>query len=342
MAQDMTEPVTEMLEKGLTIMRAENETQQAMAVQKPRDIAKLASAAIEELRAFPEFAKKSYYSIPYRDKETGRSVAVEGPSIKAANALVRHWGNNASGFRVVGADEERIMVQGVFLDYETNMRRTAEMSVSRKFKSKEGKVYFLDATRLNMAIQAGGSKAVRNAILNALPAGLVEGYFAEAKRIVSKGGKVDPAPASPEDLQAVMARLVKSFEGLGVEQPEIAAYVGRHPELETEDAVVAHLQGVLNALEEGATSIDEVFAVSGTEEPITQPQATAARTAPGAGKQAQQPLKGQLPPSVPPDGREMKSRRKGPCESCKTEIREGDAIVYFANRGRAAHRTHFA
>lgn len=249
-AQGPAPAVVELMERGMTIVRAENESQMSMAVQKPRIVQNLANAALAELRAFPEFAKKSYYSIPYKNAEGGTTL-VEGPSIKAANALVRHWGNNASGFRVVSVDEERILIQGVFLDYETNMRRTAEISVNRKFKTRDGKTIILDVKRLEMAIQAGGSKAVRNAILNALPAGLVEGYFAEAKRIVSKGGKSDPAPATPEDIAEVREGIFKAFEGMQISRDEIVSYIGRHPEMETEEAVVAHLQGALNAIAEG-------------------------------------------------------------------------------------------
>ena len=337
MVENMTEPVVEMMQQGMTIMRAENETQQAMAVQRPRDVRDLTKRAIDELRAFPEFAKKAYYSIPFRDKETGETKPVEGPSIKAANALVRHWGNNASGFRVVGADEDRILVQGVFLDYETNMRRSAEMSVSRKFKSKKGETYSLDVRRLDMAIQAGGSKAVRNAILNALPAGLVEGYFAEAKRIVAKGGKVDEAPATPEDIAEVREKIFTAFATLTVERQEVVAYISRHPELETEEAVVAHLQGVLNAIEDGQTTVDEVFAI-GQETPITQPQA---RTTPVSGKPGQVATKPGLP-AFPAGLKEMASKREGKCQTCGKEIALGEKIGYDPKIGRAHHRSHFA
>lgn len=340
MTQEMTDSVVNMLEQGMTIMRAENETQQSMAVQKPRELAKLVNAAIDELRAFPDFAKKAFYSIPYKDRETGGTTYVEGLSIKAANALVRHWGNNASGFRVVGADADRIMVQGVFLDYETNMRRTAEISVSRKFKSREGKTYELDVTRLNMAIQAGGSKAVRNAILNAMPVGFTDGYFAEAKRIILKGGKTDTAPITPEDIKSAMDGIFKAFEGQQVSRAEVANYISRHPELDSEEGVVTHLQGILNAIAEGATTIEEAFAV-GQQAPIGQPAATTKAT--GSTKTAQDAKKGQNPP-VPAGTREMASKRESKCDfsGCGKDILVGQKIVYDPNKGRASHREHYA
>lgn len=342
MGTDVSQEVVNLMEQGMTIMRAENETQQSMAIQKPRDLARLVNAAIEELRAFPDFAKKAYYSIPYKDYTTtpASTVMVEGLGIKAANALVRHWGNNASGFRVVGADEDRIMVQGVFLDYETNMRRTAEISVSRKAKKRDGSTYELDVTRLNMAIQSGGSKAVRNAILNAMPVGFTDGYFAEAKRIVLKGGKTDTAPVTPEDIKSAMEGIFKAFAGQQVERAEVANYISRHPELDSEEGVVTHLQGVLNALAEGATTIEQVFSV-GPESPISQPMAS--KTSVGSGKQGQDAPKAQKPP-VPAGMREMTSRRESKCEfaGCGKDILISQKILYSAERGRAAHREHYA
>jgi hypothetical protein len=340
MAGEMTEPVVEMLQQGLTIMRAENETQQAMAVQRPREIQKLAQAAIEELRAFPAFAKRAYYSIPYKKRGEDGSYSteiVEGLSIKAANALVRHWGNNASGFRVVGADEDRILIQGVFLDYETNMRRTTEQSVNRKFVTKDKKTITLDIKRLEMAIQAGGSKAVRNAITNSLPAGLLEGYFAEAKRIVAKGGRVDTEPITPQDIADVREKIFTAFARLTVEREEVVSYISRHPELETEEAVVGHLQGVLNAIEDGQTTVDDVFSV-GQETPITQPQAKAA---PGSAQGAAGARPAALPP-FPAGLKEMDSKRASKCETCKKDIALGERIGYDPKIGRAHHRSHYA
>lgn len=337
MTTEMTEIVTDMMQQGMTIMRAENETQQSMAIQKPRNIEQLAQAAIAELRAFPEFAKKAYYSIPFKNRDGGTDI-VEGLTIKAANALVRHWGNNASGFRVVGADEDRILIQGVFLDYETNMRRTTEQSVNRKFVTKEKKTIILDVKRLEMSIQAGGSKAVRNAITNALPVGLLEGYFAEAKRIVAKGGKVDASPASPEDIAEVRERLFKTFEAQQVSREEVVSYISRHPELESEEEVVAHLQGALNSIAEGGLSIEDMFA-TGQEPPISQPKATTSPA--GSGKQGQEAPKTQKPP-VPAGTREMVSKRESKCETCKKDILIGMKIVYDPQKGRGYHREHFA
>ena len=335
----MTEPVVDMMKQGLAVMRVENETLQAMAIQRPRDIAKLAKSAIDELRAFPEFAKRAYYSIPYKDRNSASGTTmVEGPSIKAANAILRHWGNNSSGFRIVGSDEERIHVQGVFVDHETGMRRTAEISVPRmaRASAKDGKpayYYPLAADRLNMAVQAAGSKAVRNAALNALPIGLVEAYFAEAKKIAGRGGKVYDGPAKQEDISGTQETLLKSFETLGVERSEVAGLINRNTEIcSDEEATNAFLQGILTALQEGQTTIEEVFTVPTSEQPMTEPQ-----------RKAQEPAK-EAPNAQarPTDWKRMKAAYKGKCATCKLDITKGDDILYNGKAKETHHVKHFA
>jgi hypothetical protein len=321
-------PVLELMEQGLTVMRAENENLQAMAIQRPRDVRKLTLAAIDEIRAFPQFAAKAYYSIPYKDRSGGeeKTVMVEGPGIKAANALVRHWGNNSSGFRIVGADEERILIQGVFIDHETGMRRTAEISVSRKARKRDGTYYFLAADRLNIALQAGGSKAVRNAILNALPFGLVDGYFAEAKRIAARGGKIEAPADSATDTAQIMAQMeqcIATLEGLGVERTEVLDYINRHPELKNEEAVTAHLVGLLNGLEEGQVTVEEVFTVP--EQPIGVPQRASAQ-----GIEPVKPLASAAAPAapaLPKDRKRLQAKFDGAtCPACKKQMKKSQWI----------------
>lgn len=322
-------PVLELMEQGQTILRIENENMQAMAIQKPRDMERLTKAAVSELRAFPQYAAKMYYSIPYKDRSGGveKTVMVEGPSIKAANALARNWGNNSKGWRIMGADEERINIQGVFIDHETGSRTTAEISVSRKARKRDGSYYTLAADRLNIAIQAGGSKAVRNAINNALPIGLVEGYFAEAKAIAARGGKLASIESPATDVALIVAEIEKSlnkFEGLGVARDEVNLYIGRHPELDTEEAVSAHLVGLLTALDEGQTTVEAVF--TAPEEPIAEPQRASAPAAsapaPAAKPPAQPPAKRTLPPVK--DRRRMQAKLEGStCGHCKNKIKQG-------------------
>lgn len=311
----------------------------AFAMKKPRDPIAAIDSAIAQLRAMPQFAKKAYYSIPFSNKDGSKTI-VEGPSIKAATALSGCWGNNVEGAFIGEETDDYIDVSGYFFDFETGKLTIRPLRVSKTYKTEKGEVKPWRKDMLDKQIAAGVSKAVRNADLNGLPAGMIAEYFAEAKRIVAKGGKVDTEPVTPEDIKGAMEGIFQAFERLTVERREVADYIARMPELDSEEAVVAHLQGVLNSIEDGQTTVDQVFTVG--EAPITQPQATTvAKGAPEADRLAQRAAKPTLPP-LPAKLRIMASNRQSICETCKKKILVGQNIGYDASIGRAHHREHFA
>jgi hypothetical protein len=257
---EMTSPVVAMMEQGMRVMRAENDTQQSMAVARPRDEEKVEETCLRELEQYPQYAAKMYYVIPYKDRSDGveKTVNVEGPSIKAANVLLRRWGNSAAGFRITGGDAENIQVAGVCLDYETNVRRTAELKVSRlAWNKKAGKMLPLRDDRLTMAIAAAGSKVERNAIFKILPFGLIERFTAKAKEIAASGRK-NPKDAVVPIAQR-MAKMYATFLSLGVDKKVVDGYLAEHHELESDEQVVGHMIGVFNAINDGEVPVEEVF-----------------------------------------------------------------------------------
>lgn len=251
-------PVADLVVQGLRVVKIENDTQQLIATQRPRDEAKLYKAAALELSLSPEFAKTAYYSIPYKDKATGGTTMVEGPSIKAAMALARRWGNCSNGARIVDETDERLTVEGVFMDYETNVRTLRTVSVAKSgYSSATKSTYRLREDKLNIAIQAGMSKAVRNAILSSLPASLVESYMAEAKKLAAGGGK--KAPGAPAETPAArVKKATAAFVKLGVPEQKVEDYIGGLS-FETDDEVLAHLQGLYNSIKDGQANLQEVF-----------------------------------------------------------------------------------
>jgi hypothetical protein len=247
-----------MIEQGLTVMRVENESQQKMAVMKPRDEAVVYSGALKELELAPEFAKRAWYAIPYKDGD--KVVNVEGPSIKAAMALARRWGNCANGGRVVENLDDRIIVEGVFLDYETNLRTMRTVSVAKRFWSKKtNSVIPLRDDRLNMAIQSGMSKAIRNAILSSIPASLVDAYVAHAKKVAAAALKGNVAPgAKPKTAKEQIEASIRWFVAQGAADKSVREYLDGLG-METDDDILTHIIGLGTAIRDGQTNIEEVF-----------------------------------------------------------------------------------
>ena len=254
-----TEKAVTIVDDGLRALSAEMRSQRALALEKPRSEKKVIEAALEELRAFPEFAKAAYYSIPYKDPETGEKKPVEGPSVKASRAMMRRWGNCATASRIMDETDDRYQVEGLFVDFETNtiFRRTVSVSKSYIPKSTRTKTPLRD-DRLTMALQSGMSKGERNATLAGLPVAFVETYVAEAKRIAASG-KV----AGSKKVQTVAERytwLRESFLKYGVKAETLMEHVDEHVgDNASDEQRIAYMIGLYNSVRDGQVKLDEVF-----------------------------------------------------------------------------------
>ncbi len=252
------------------LMRAEDEIRHDLALKTPRKEGHVISACLDELDRFPEFASKSYYSIPYKDGDGGTTF-IEGPSIKAAMAMARRWGNCVNGARIFEDTADRIVVEGLFRDYETNTTTVRHISVPKEVWSKKmQRVTRLREDRLNIAIQAGMSKAVRNAILASLPVSFVDSYFKKSKEIAAgstltekKGG--NGRQKAPVTLQDRLGKAITAFVSAGASQPEIEAYIANlKAQQASDEEIIQHFIGLWNAVKDGMLPIEEAFKMAET------------------------------------------------------------------------------
>lgn len=247
--------VAEKIREGAVVMKVENESQASLALQKPRDVAVAVDKAITEMVAFPEMAETAYYSIPYAERKgSDKKVFVEGLSINGALSLGRYWGNCATACRYVDETEDKVLVEGVFLDYETNFRVMRQVAVSKMKKYSSGQVYWLSDDKLSQAIGAGMSKAQRNAILAGIPDLIKQKYFLKAKELTAKQIKKAPKKGEKEPLQV----LLENLAGYGVTEEMLEGYFEK-PKKEYREEERLKMQGILNALRDKITTVDAIF-----------------------------------------------------------------------------------
>lgn len=235
------------------------ETLLERAMRYPRDIKRVKESAWAELEFVPELAARSYYSIPYNQGKQNET-RVEGPSIKAAMTLARNWGNCFNQGRIHTEEKSAFIVQGVFIDLQTNSQMIREIRVSKFYKPRGGQgVVPLNADMLRNAIQAGISKAVRNATLAALPDWLVQGYFNYAKHLV-----VNPPKGTEQATLSLQDRILKGKQMLAktfkINVADIENYIADNAEQFVDDAsLLIHLQGLYSSFSEGHVNPGEVF-----------------------------------------------------------------------------------
>lgn len=296
-------PTAEILEVGgnIAAFKAEQETQNSIALAHPRNMRAALEEALAELEIVPDYACKAFYVIPYKDRSSGelKIVNVEGPSIKAAITLARCWKNNSQGWRVKDQTTERIEVEGVYVDHQSNTRVVRTKTVSRFYIKKGGKEKVaLREDALSKAIAAAGSKAVRDAILAGVPVWYSDSYYKKSRAIAAQtiGGKANTTKTPqtyPEKLAWVLAQLKKK----GVTDDQFKKYIAGLEEHKTEDERIADLVGLVNAIKDGQAKVEEVFgeqpeggkhydnpAMSKPDESKAKEQAAAEKTAAPADK----------------------------------------------------------
>ncbi len=123
-----------------------------------------------------------YYRFPVKDK--GRTVYVEGPSIKLANDIARIYGNCEVDTRVQDSGEVWI-IYARFTDYESGFVMTRPFQQRKSQSSLRG-----DADRArDIAFQIGVSKAIRNVVVNSLQTMADYGFREARNALVVQIGK---------------------------------------------------------------------------------------------------------------------------------------------------------
>jgi hypothetical protein len=243
-------------------LSVEMKSQRDAALARPRNEESVFAAAMKELAAFPQFAEEAFYSIPFKDKD-GKVALVEGPSVKASRALARRWGNCTTASRIVADLGDSYDVEGVFVDYETNFVTRRIVPVKKVYIAKATKLPVpLREDRLTMAVQAGMSKAERNAALAGLPVYLVEAYFAEAKRIAGQKGKKENLTV--EQRFGILYDLFK--KSFGIERERLQAFLDKTFAADANpDEVLGTLKGIYNALKDGQATVDDLLGEASAE-----------------------------------------------------------------------------
>lgn len=186
-----------------------------------------------------------FYRFPVKNRKKGTTDWIEGPSIKLANDLARIYGNCDVDVRVIDIGKEWI-IYARFTDFETGY------SLTRPFQQQKGGSKMGgddDARRLDIALQIGVSKAIRNVVVNALQTFADHSFEAARNSLVDRIGK---------DLQGWTARTVKGISNLGVPLDRVEFVVGRASKDWTAPDV-AMVIAMMKAIADGMATIEETF-----------------------------------------------------------------------------------
>lgn len=185
-----------------------------------------------------------YYRIPFKDKRTGKTTWVEGPSIKLANDVARLYGSCDVDQWVSGEGLDYWEFTARFIDLESGFALTRVFR-QRKDAAKVGS----DAGRnAEIGFAIGASKAIRNVITNALQT-FSDFAFEEARgALVEQIGK---------DIDRWRAKVSERI-GAIVDIRRVEAVVGR-PAKDWLAPDIAMVAAIGKTIKDGMATVDESF-----------------------------------------------------------------------------------
>ena len=262
----------------------------ARKVEAPRDESKV----LAKITTYAAAAGENwFYRWPVKNRRRGGTDIVEGLSIKGANTVARLFGNCMIDTRVFDTGRT-FTIYAKFSDLETGF------SLVRPFQQDKGGAKLGgedDARRLDMALQIGVSKAIRNVVTNALETFATFALEKAQANLVGRVGK---------DLAKYRARLAQKFSDMGIDIKRVEATAGR-PLADWLAPDVARIIAEVRAVDDGMASADDTWPLPAPPEPrrnVTDAQPPATSDAPEqptahtGGLPIEDP-----PPPPPPDWR---------------------------------------
>ena len=220
---------------------AEVDQQITTAKRYPRVLSKVRDKVFELATIDKETAEKCWYALPRDGK------VIQGPSVRLAEIVASSYGNLRVGTRIVGIDDKHVTCQAVCYDLENNV--AVQTEVKRRITNRTGQRYSEDM--IVTTSNAGSSIALRNAVFKTIPMVLFKSILDKVRKV----GMGDER-SFIQERDATIAKLVK----MGADTKKIAGLLGKRgaPDLDTDDVVT--LKGIITAIEDKETTIEEAFA----------------------------------------------------------------------------------
>lgn len=233
------------------VAKAELDQQITTARAYPRSVKRFRDECMNMATLTEQVAAECIYALP-RDGKT-----IEGPSARLAEIVASAWGNCRAGARVVDEGKEFITAQGVFHDLERNVAITYE--VKRRITGKNGKRFSADM--IAVTGNAACSIALRNAVFKGVPKAFWSDIY-QAARMAAVG--------DVKTLANKRADALAYLQKMGVTQTLVLAVLDVEGVEDIGVEQLATLRGLITAIRDGETTIEEAF-----PDPNAKPQSTA-------------------------------------------------------------------
>jgi hypothetical protein len=228
------------------------DVQIATARKFPRSVTTFTRRAIQLATLNDDIATACVYAMP----RGGRTI--EGPSARFAEIMAHAWGNLRIQAGTVGNDDKHVTSRGEAWDLEVNTAIAFE--VKRRITNRKGDTY--DDDMITVTGNAGASIALRNAVLKVVPAAFWKPVYAKCREVIA---------GNAETFASRRDAMLKAFMVVGVTVERVVASIGLRGVGDITLDHMATLAGILNAIKEGETSIEDAFPEGGGLSHMPQP-----------------------------------------------------------------------
>lgn len=241
------------LDSGTTVavQMAQAELNQAIVTARayPRNVRRVVQNVVNLTMLDEESASECVYALPRGGKP------IKGPSVRFAEIVASMYGNCHVASRVVAVDkiDKAVIAEGVFIDYETGLKRTAQ--VRRRITDKNGRMFNEDM--IVVTGNAASSIAMREAVLKGIPKAIWRKAYESAEQVISG------------DVKTLVERrdgAVKAFATFGVTPELICAAL----EIESVEDIdldqIGTLTSMFKAIKSGEMPVEEYFPTIGKKD----------------------------------------------------------------------------
>jgi hypothetical protein len=183
-----------------------------------------------------------------------------------AEAIAQAWGNLQFGIRELDQRQGVSTVEAFAWDVESNTRQTKVFQVSHSIKLKSGQIKNItDPREIYEMVANQGARRMRNCILGLIPGDVIDAAVEQAEKALLT--KVEVTPER-------IAKMLETFEGMGVNKEAIKKKIGRNVDATMPPAVFAGLGKIANSIKDGyATAADHFDLVADEAKPEAKPEA---------------------------------------------------------------------
>ncbi len=206
----------------------------------PRSIKQFVESATEMATLTQEIAMSCVYAIP-RDGKT-----IEGPSARLAEIVASAWGNLRIQAGTTSDDGRFVTARGEAWDVQTNV--AVGFEVKRRITTRKGETYGDDM--IVVTGNAAASIALRNAVFKAVPSPFWRPIYLKCRQVIAGDART---------FSARRDEMLKVFAVIGVTEARLCGAIGLKGKADVTLEHMATLAGILNALKEGETSVEEAF-----------------------------------------------------------------------------------